>query len=97
MIGGVIVVIIIITCVLMFSGSTSDTSSSPITSLIDCLGDWETCSAPCGDGTQKYKITTSKKNGGKSCTFEADEVKPCKIQDYTYSWGCYWCVINITI
>ena len=101
MIGGTILVVIILILVFIFSDSetTSDTSSdtsskstsTPSIPSVDCVGEWEKdCSQPCGDGTQKYKITTIAKGDGKSCPEKDGASKTCKIKDCVciYTWGC---------
>jgi hypothetical protein len=53
---------------------------------VDCVGDWLPCSASCGDGTQKYKVTTNRDTDGKgkACDHPDDISRNCKIKD------CIW-------
>jgi hypothetical protein len=60
------------------SSSSSSTSSIP---SVNCKGAWETCSAPCGIGTKKYKITTPKEGEGRNCEEVDGASKSCKIKD----------------
>ena len=67
--------------------SSSPSSSSPPSSSpasipsVNCVGDWDACSAPCGTGTQKYKITTPKVGDGTNCPFQENASQSCKIKD----------------
>ena len=64
------------------SPSTGSPSSGPPSiPSVDCEGDWQICSKPCGDGEEIYKITTPKKGEGKSCPEVDGKSKPCKIKD----------------
>ena len=59
----------------------SDFMTMPSSDYANCKGDWGTCSAPCGDGTQKYKIITPKKGEGKSCIEVEGASRTCNIKD----------------
>ena len=62
--------------------SSSPPSSSPASiPSVNCVGDWDACSAPCGTGTQKYKITTPKVGDGTNCPFQENASQSCKIKD----------------
>ena len=64
------------------SPSTSPSSTTPTIQSVNCIGDWEKCPVICGEGTQKYKITTEKKRSGSSCKFEHDATQKCKTEGY---------------
>ena len=63
---------------------------------VNCVGEWGECignnffSPYCGDGTQKYKVTTLAKGDGTICEAVDGASKPCKLRDCNcnYSWGC---------
>jgi hypothetical protein len=93
MIGGVVLVILIVIFLVIYNNfidvpSTSSSSflfnnlkTTPSSDYANCKGDWGTCSSPCGDGTQKYKIITPKKGEGKNCTEDEGASRICKIKD----------------
>jgi hypothetical protein len=94
-IGGVIFVVSIIIFLVIYNNfinvpttsssnsqiQLSDFMSMPSSDYANCKGEWGTCSAPCGEGTQKYKIITPKKGEGKNCPEEEGASKSCKIKD----------------
>jgi hypothetical protein len=47
-------------------------------SNVDCIGFWESCSAECGNGTQKFTIITDQKGTGKKCIAPDGYTMPCK-------------------
>lgn len=94
-IGGVVFVIIILILAYVYSNyidkpvvappivpsgiwKLDPVSSDP---FANCKGEWGTCSEPCGNGTQKYKITSPKKGEGRSCPEVEGASKTCKIKD----------------
>ena len=64
------------------SPSTGSPSSGPPSiPSVNCVGDWETCYPPCGEGSHNYKVTIPKEGDGKSCEEEDGAYKTCKIKD----------------
>ena len=60
-------------------------------SILDCRGEWSTCSAACDGGTQTYTIVTAEKNGGEACPHTSNESRACNTQScigwVTSAWG----------
>lgn len=54
-------------------------------SILDCRGEWSTCSAACDGGTQTYTIVTAEKNGGEACPHTSNESRACNTQS-CFSW-----------
>jgi len=45
---------------------------------VDCVGQWTSCSRPCGGaGVQTYVVSTQAANGGRTCDFADRTTKPC--------------------
>jgi hypothetical protein len=94
-IGGVVFVIIILILAFVYSNYIDKPVNAapivpsgiwkldPVSSdpFANCKGEWGTCSEPCGDGIQKYKITAPKKGEGRSCVEDDGATKRCNIKD----------------
>jgi prepilin-type N-terminal cleavage/methylation domain-containing protein len=58
---------------------------------VNCVGNWQNCSAACGGGIQSYLITTPPANGGVACPFANGQTQACNTQvcdtNCVGSWG----------
>ena len=65
-------------------------------SNVDCVGYWDSCSAECGNGTQKFTIITPKQGRGKSCIATDGYTIPCKKKECPIDCSGNWSACSAT-